>query len=128
MSNHAIILLMKSAGSTVSKLLGENVQKFRKKMNLTQNELSEKIGISQKHLSDIETGTKFPSSGIIEKISGELNVSVALLFGGSDAYDISNKVTDLVMDNLRSKLQNISNDLNELKKMMKSMRITIQTE
>lgn len=119
---------MESAGSTVSKLLGENVQKFRKKMNLTQSELSEKVGISQKHLSDIETGTKFPSAGVIEKISGELNVSVALLFGGSDAYDISNKVTNLVMDNLQPKLQNISNDLNELKKMMKSMRITIQTE
>lgn len=51
---------MENSESTVSKLLGTNVQKYRKKNNLTQTELAEKIGISQKHLSDIETGTKFP--------------------------------------------------------------------
>lgn len=119
---------MESQESSVSKLLGDNVQRLRKKNNLTQTELAEKIGISQKHLSDIETGTKFPSAGIIEKIAQELNVQVSILFGGSDAYDISNKVTALVMNNLQPKLHLIFNDVEEIKKMLKNLRITIQND
>lgn len=119
---------MESQESSVSKLLGDNVQRLRKKNNLTQTELAEKIGISQKHLSDIETGTKFPSAGIIEKLAHELNVQVSILFGGSDAYDISNKVTALVMNNLQPKLNLIFNDVEEIKKMIKNLKFTVQID
>lgn len=119
---------MESQESSVSKLLGDNVQRLRKKNNLTQTELAEKIGISQKHLSDIETGTKFPSAGIIEKLAHELNVQVSILFGGSDAYDISNKVTALVMNNLQPKLNLIFNDVEEIKKMLKNLKFTVQID
>ena len=121
---------MEKQESFVSSLLGENVQKYRKQKNLSQNELAEKIGVSQKHLSDIETGTKFASAPIIEKLSKELGVSVADLFGGTESmvFDISNKVTDLVMENLQPKLNIVINDLNELKKMFQNMRITITTD
>ncbi len=117
---------MEISESSVSKLLGTNVQKYRKNRNLTQIELSEKIGISQKHLSDIETGTKFPSAGLIEKLSKELNVSVAFLFGGSDPSisDISNTVSTLVMNQLRPTLSGISNDVEEIKKMLKNLKLT----
>ena len=119
---------MESQESSVSKLLGDNVQRLRKKNNLTQTELAEKIGISQKHLSDIETGTKFPSAGIIEKLAHELNVQVSILFGGSDAYDISNKVTALVMNNLQPKLNLIFNDVEEIKKMLKNLKFPVQID
>ena len=118
---------MESSESSVSKLLGTNVQKYRKNKNLTQIELSEKIGISQKHLSDIETGTKFPSPGLIEKLAKELNVSVAFLFGGSNPSisDISNNVSTLVMNQLWPTLNNIYNDVEDIKKMLKNLKITI---
>lgn len=119
---------MESQESSVSKLLGDNVQRLRKKNNLTQTDLADKVGISQKHLSDIETGTKFPSAGIIEKLAQELNVQIAILFGGSDAYDISNKVTALVMNNLQPKLHLIYQDVDEIKRMLKNLKITVQTE
>lgn len=124
---NVIINFMESSESSVSKLLGTNVQKYRKNKNLTQIELSEKIGISQKHLSDIETGTKFPSPGLIEKLAKELNVSVAFLFGGSNPSisDISNNVSTLVMNQLRPTLNNISNDVEDIKKMLKNLKITI---
>lgn len=124
---NVIINSMESPESSVSKLLGTNVQKYRKNKNLTQIELSEKIGISQKHLSDIETGTKFPSPGLIEKLAKELNVSVAFLFGGSNPSisDISNNVSTLVMNQLRPTLNNISNDVEDIKKMLKNLKITI---
>lgn len=124
---NVIINFMESSESSVSKLLGTNVQKYRKNKNLTQIELSEKIGISQKHLSDIETGTKFPSPGLIEKLAKELNVSVAFLFGGSNPSisDISNNVSTLVMNQLRPTLNNIYNDVEDIKKMLKNLKITI---
>lgn len=111
---------MENVESTVSKILGENVQKYRKNLKLTQKQLADKIGISQKHLSDIETGTKFPSSGIIDKLSKELNVHISLLFGGGNIYDAANIITNLVMTNLNPRINIIMNDLEEIKQKLKN--------
>lgn len=119
---------MEGSDSSVSKLLGDNVQKLRKKNNLTQIELAEKIGISQKHLSDIETGTKFPSAGIIEKLAHELNVQVYQLFGGSDTSNISTNVINNVLGNIMPRINALTNDVNDIKSMFKNLKITIQTE
>jgi len=119
---------MESQESSVPKLLGDNVQKLRKKNNLTQIDLAEKVGISQKHLSDIETGTKFPSAGIIEKLSQELNVQVYQLFGGSDTSNISTLVINNVLGNILPKINTLTNDVNDIKSMLKNLKVTIQTE
>lgn len=107
---------MDNTESSVSILLGTNVQKFRKKNDLTQSQLAERIGISQKHLSDIETGTKFPSAAIIEKLSKELSVPVAFLFGGTDSSAISLAVINYINANIMPKLNSMENDIKELKK------------
>ena len=62
-------------------LFGKNVQKYRKMAGLTQSELSKRLEITQKHLSIIETGTQFASAALIARISKELNVPPAALFG-----------------------------------------------
>lgn len=62
-------------------LFGQNVQKYRKLAGLTQAELSKRLEITQKHLSIIETGTQFASANLISRISAELNVPPAALFG-----------------------------------------------
>jgi len=62
-------------------LFGKNVQKYRKLAGLTQAELSKRLEITQKHLSIIETGTQFASANLISRISSELNVPPAALFG-----------------------------------------------
>jgi len=53
----------------LQKILGSNIKKFRKSANLTQEQLAEKIDITQKHLSHIEVGTRFVSAQILEKLS-----------------------------------------------------------
>ncbi len=118
---------MDTTGSSVSNLLGNNVQKFRKKNGLTQTELSNKIGISQKHLSDIETGTKFPSAAIIEKLSNELAVPVSLLFGGTDTSEISLSIINYFLANIEPKLNSIENDIKDLKK-AKTYSLTIKPD
>ena len=41
--------------------IGKTIQTMRKRANIKQSELAEKIGISEKHLSKIETGKNLPS-------------------------------------------------------------------
>ena len=120
---------MEKSEISIQKIFGSCVQKYRKKYEFTQMELAEKIGVSQKHLSDIENGIKFPSPALIEKLSKELNVTPALLFDGSniDPYDLSNKVANLVMMNLQPKITVIAKDLYEIKRMLKNMKITVNT-
>ena len=65
----------------IPKLFGKNVQKYRKLAGLTQSELSKRLEITQKHLSIIETGTQFASASLISKLSKELNIPPAALFG-----------------------------------------------
>lgn len=72
---------METSKSKLQKMFGQNVQKYRKKAGLTQAVLSERLNISQKHLSIIETGTQFASATLIEKICTELEVSPSALFG-----------------------------------------------
>ena len=119
---------METPESSVSKLFGFNVQKFRKQRNLTQVELSQKIGISQKHLSDIETGTKFPSVHVIEKLSKELNAAPALLFGGTELNNaIIITAINNMMNELAPKIAILNNEVDEIKDMLKNMKITVQT-
>ena len=41
--------------------LGQNIKKFRKKKNLSQNKLAEILDFSREHLACIETGKEFIS-------------------------------------------------------------------
>lgn len=68
---------------TIPQMFGRNVKKYRKQAGLTQEQLSERLGVSQKHLSIVETGTQFASASLIARISEELQVSPGDLFGGS---------------------------------------------
>ena len=64
----------------IKKLLGLNLKHYRKTENLSQEELSEKVDISVKHLSKIERGLTFVSADLLEKLSYNLGVSAAQLF------------------------------------------------
>lgn len=64
----------------IKKIFGTNLQLNRKLHSYSQEQLAEKLNISIKHLSELETGKTFASSELIEKISEVLNISVSSLF------------------------------------------------
>jgi len=64
----------------IKKRFGVNLKRFRKEKRLSQEELSEEIEISVKHLSKIERGLTFISADLLEKLSENLGVSAAKLF------------------------------------------------
>lgn len=62
------------------KRLGNNIQKLRKKANLTQEELGEKVKVSPKFIQFIEAGTRKPSLKTLYRIAKTLGVSVKEIF------------------------------------------------
>ena len=61
-------------------LFGLNLKRHRKKKRLSQEELSDRVGISAKHLSKIERGLTFVSADLLEKLALNLEIPVAHLF------------------------------------------------
>lgn len=61
-------------------LLGLRIRELRKGKRLSQDELSEKIGIDAKHLSRIELGKSFPYMETLEGIARALDVEIKELF------------------------------------------------
>ena len=65
---------------SVKKLFGNNLHSYRKLRGFSQEQLAEKLNISVKHLSTLETGKVFASADLIEKLSDILDVSISALF------------------------------------------------
>jgi transcriptional regulator with XRE-family HTH domain len=61
-------------------LFGRNLKIYRKKRQLSQEQLSEIVDISPMHLSKIERGLTFVSADLLEKLSETLETPVARLF------------------------------------------------
>ena len=74
--------------------VGANIKAMREIVGLTQEQLSEKIGIGVKSLSAIERGVVGVSLSTMRKICEELSVSSdALLFGAREQGDISDIIS-----------------------------------
>lgn len=64
---------------------GKFIAEKRKIMNMTQNELAEKLHITDKAVSKWERGLSFPDISILIPLAEILNISVYdLLKGGND--------------------------------------------
>jgi transcriptional regulator with XRE-family HTH domain len=64
----------------VKAFFGENLKFYRKKRQLSQEQLSEKADISVKHLSALERGLTFVSAELLEKLSESLETPVFYFF------------------------------------------------
>lgn len=62
------------------KNLGNNIKKFRKKHNISQEELAFRISSARNYIGCIERAEKAPSLGIIFAIADTLNIKVENLF------------------------------------------------
>lgn len=60
--------------------LGKQIKKYRQKRGLSQEELAEKLEISQQTLSKIECGKNFLTAETLEKLQNVLGVSISEFF------------------------------------------------
>ncbi len=83
--------------------IGSYIAKKRREKNLTQEQLAEKLGVSNKTISKWENGKCMPDYGIIEQLCKELSVTLSELMDGEDAAEDSVRVYDdeQILDLLR---------------------------
>lgn len=75
--------------------MGNRIKSRRKELRIKQAELAEILGISNNHMSSIETAKERPSMEIFIRICEELKVTPDyLLLGIMHANDIPQNITD----------------------------------
>ena len=76
--------------------IGSYIARKRKEQNLTQEQLAEQLGVSNKTISKWENGKCMPDYSIIQKLSDTLHVTLPELMDGEDAAEDSVRVYDEV--------------------------------
>lgn len=84
-------------------ITGKFISQKRKEKNLTQEQLAEKLGVSNKTVSKWETGKCMPDYSVVKNLCEELEITVAELLDGEDAEEKSVRAYDdeQIMDLLR---------------------------
>ena len=63
-------------------LLGKNIRKLRTSADMTQRQLAELVGVTDRHIGQVEAGKNVPSLSVTVAIANALNVGVdQLLYG-----------------------------------------------
>lgn len=85
---------------TTNQLLGSRIRELRKTTKLSQEQLSEIIGVDPKHMSRIELGKSFSSLDTLEAIAKTFHVELKDLFDFSHLVSRSNykKQIDELLD------------------------------
>ena len=83
--------------------IGSYIAQKRRAQNLTQEQLAQQLGVSNKTISKWENGKCMPDYSIIQKLCDTLDVTLPELMDGEDAEDSSVRVYDdvQVLDLLR---------------------------
>ncbi len=96
--------------------IGAFIAKKRKEKNLTQEQLAQRLGVSNKSVSKWECGRCMPDYSVIELLCKELDVSIAQIFNGND--DNFSAIED-------EKIQSIFNSMRQSEKLNKINKLII---
>lgn len=72
----------------VQQCLADNMRLYRKLAHLTQEQLAERVETSTNYIGTIETGKKFPSPQMIDRIASALNIDPLQLFQTDTVFQI----------------------------------------
>lgn len=83
--------------------IGSYIARKRKEQNLTQEQLAQQLGVSNKTISKWENGKCTPDYSIIQRLCGAIHVTLPELMDGEDAAENSVHVYDneQILDLLR---------------------------
>jgi len=100
------------------KLFGMRMRELRTSRKLSQEQLAEKVGISPKYMSRIETGSQFPSFGIITKLADALQVEV------KDFFEFTHEAGNIMelKEIIKNLLKELEDDKDKLKVTVKFLR------
>lgn len=81
-----------------SKTIGDAIRNERKKCNITQKELAERLGVSASMIAQYETGKRKPKLETMRKLAEALGVPMGDLVANWSDYSTSEIITDLKED------------------------------
>lgn len=93
---------------------GNFIAQKRKEKNLTQAQLAEKVGVSNKTVSKWENDVCMPDYSVIERLCDELQISVPELISGTESAEKSDSVSTDALSAFIKKYQNTERQLNQL--------------
>jgi transcriptional regulator with XRE-family HTH domain len=83
-------------------MIGNFITLKRKEKNLTQEELAQKLGVSNKTISKWETGKCMPDYSIIESLCKELDITIQELITGEESKESNKDLNEKeIMDLIR---------------------------
>jgi len=77
--------------------LGKRIAKRRRELGLTQVQVNETAGLSDKYLSNIETARSIPSIDVLMRICGAISITPDYLLTGTlikENPELSDKISD----------------------------------
>lgn len=92
---------------------GKYIAEKRKQLGMTQKELAEKVGLTDKAVSKWECGKSIPDNAILDEICKILNISFNEYLSGEDIADIhyshkaEENMRELIQENQKEKKSNI---------------------
>lgn len=87
----------------MSKDIGAIIKGLRKKANLTQEQLSERSGVSWPYIGQIERGDRDPSLKTLGKIAGGLDVTPDVFFIEKSIVNELNQLPSVLIEFSRDK-------------------------
>lgn len=91
--------------------IGKLITKLRKEKNMTQEQLAEKLSVSNKSISRWETGRNMPDMALLIPLSEALGITTTELLNGETASHVNNETNQAVINtiNYSSKKINMAN-------------------
>ena len=108
----------------LQKYIGSQIKRYRKKANLSQEKLAERIGIATNSLSSIETGNSFMTVYTMEKLLNTLDITPKELFDFPEVQ----KADVNMLKSIKENLEIISNDEEKIAILYNFMRILTYTK
>lgn len=97
--------------------IGKFIASMRKKQGLSQKQLAEQIGITDKTISKWETGYRMPDASILLELSAVLQIDVNELLAGEEFS------TEEYVEKSESNIVSLVGELNEIDKKRKHRRV-----
>lgn len=95
----------------VNNMIGLRIKSLRKKENLTQKQLAEKIGVSQRMIGYYESEERFPPHDVLTKLADCFSVSADYLLGRSVTGEPNEQVTPKDEKDIAKRMEEIKKDL-----------------
>lgn len=95
----------------VKNVIGLRLKSLRKKENLTQKQLAEKIGVSQRMIGYYESEERFPPHDVLTKLADCFSVSADYLLGRDVTNETKKQLTPKNEKDIAKRMEEIKKDL-----------------